>query len=164
MTSPLSTTFSRAAVGEVMISLWWLVMGHKEMEWSVSVEVQTEFLVSSSLSGWLVTEIGSWSWNQDCQSRRSIWMLLLVTWFSFRKSCEEQGFGLDLPSGSLPTWDILSLKTKRTKIKESFETSQLMLLLFGTQYFFSLYLHHSHCTFPTRSPTSYPQQGMNGSL
>lgn len=50
-----------------------------------------------------------------------------------------------------------------TKVKESFQTSQLMLLL-GTPYLFSLHLLHTHHVFPTRSPNSNPQQGTSGAL
>jgi len=34
-------------------------------------------------------------------------MTLLVVWFSYRQSREEQGVGLDDPYGSLPTSNIL---------------------------------------------------------
>jgi len=37
------------------------------------------------------------------QSSRSIWTMLFVIQFSFRKSCKEQGVGLDGLYGSLPT-------------------------------------------------------------
>ncbi|KAK4827218.1 hypothetical protein QYF61_015246 [Mycteria americana] len=42
---------------------------------------------SSSLRGWLATgtgSLGKWSWNQANQSSMSVWMTLLVIWFSFQ--------------------------------------------------------------------------------
>jgi len=40
----------------------------------------------SSLKGWFVTgssSPGQWSWYEACQGSKSVWMKLVVTWFSF---------------------------------------------------------------------------------
>lgn len=51
-----------------------------------------------SLSGWSVTTAGSpgkWSQVQACQSSRSIWIMLLVWWLSFRYFCKDQMILID---------------------------------------------------------------------
>ncbi|PKU36760.1 cd99 antigen-like [Limosa lapponica baueri] len=50
---------------------------------------------------------GKRSWPQACQSSRSVCTMLLVMWFSFRWSCEEQGVGFCDLGGPFPARDIL---------------------------------------------------------
>lgn len=90
--------------------------------------------------------------------------MLLIICYSFKAVLLGTGrwtqCSLKVPSDL--KYSIILIK-KCTKVKELFQISQLMLL-FVTPCSFSHHLLHPYHTFPTRSPKSNPQQGINGIL
>lgn len=91
-------------------SLWWPAIDPKGMKCTCVRGSSYDGRKRSSLIWWSVTETGSpgkCSQHQAWQNWKSCWTMLLVIWFSFRQSWEEQGVGLSDPYGSLPIWAIL---------------------------------------------------------
>lgn len=85
------------AAGKVLMSFWWPAIGHENginlCQGKVRLDMRKRFFTEGVFSPWNRLP-GKWSQYQTCQSSRSIWKMLLVTWFNFR--CSVRSRDLDL--------------------------------------------------------------------